>query len=271
MVVTLHVLSLVLYLAAAALLAGSLAGGYGRVIRLGSAVGVAGVMIHGAALGSYVASFGELPLVGLAPSFSALGFIIGLFLLAAAALRDARTLGLILVPIVVILLVAALVLGIRPTGELVAFRGLWLYFHTALAFVGFAGFAVAFAAGVVYLLQFRELKGKRLGRVFRFFPSLGMLDRVGWWSLAIGFPALSLGILVGWAWIARFEGRIELREPKVVWGVLTWLIFAGAIMARAGGAGRTRRGAMASVVAFLVVVAVYVVLRLTEVGTGVFL
>jgi ABC-type transport system involved in cytochrome c biogenesis permease subunit len=271
MVVALHFLALVLYLAAVGLLVGSLYGRRWGAPRLGSLLAGAGVMAHGAGLAAFAVAFGELPLVGLAPSLSVLGFLIGAFLLAAAAFGDARTLGLVLVPQVAVLLIASLALGIEPTGELLAFRGLWLVFHTMLAFLGYAGLAVAFAAGLVYLLQFREIKGKRLGRIFRFFPSLETLDQVGWWSLAIGFPALTLGLLVGWAWAARFDQPLTAGDPKVIWGVLTWVTFAGAIASRAGGAARNRRSALVAVVGFLLVVVVYVLLRALETRGGAFL
>jgi ABC-type uncharacterized transport system permease subunit len=270
MVTALHIVALFCYLALAGALATSLAGGGRAVPRVAGRAAVGAVASHGAGLGAYVAIFGELPLVGLAPSFSVLAFLIGLFLLAVAWPGEARTLGVVLSPLAAVLLGAALVLGVAPTGALAAFRGIWLYFHTTLAFLGFAGLALAFAAGLVYLLQFRELKGKRLGRIFRFFPSLGVLDRVGWWALAIGFPALTLGIVVGWAWAARFEEPWAVREPKVIWGVLTWLIFVSVLVMRVGGAGR-RRGAVASVVGFLLAVVAYIVLRVTEVSGGGFL
>jgi ABC-type uncharacterized transport system permease subunit len=271
MVTALHVVALIFYLAVAGVLAYSLVGGGRGVPPLAGRAAVAAVVAHGAGLGAYAMVFGELPLVGLAPSLSVLSFLIGLSLLVLAWPGEARTLGVVLSPLTALLLGVALVRGISPTGALAAFRGVWLYFHTTLAFLGFAGLALAFAAGLIYLLQFRELKGKRLGRVYQFFPSLGMLDRVGWWALALGFPALTLGILVGWAWAARFEEPWAVREPKVIWGVLTWLIFAGALATRLGGAGRRRRGAVVSVVGFLLAVIAYVVLRSTEVVGGVFL
>lgn len=271
MVTILHILALILYLVAAGLLAGSLAGARSGAPRSGAGVVGAGVVAHGAALMAFAVVFGELPLVGLAPSLSVLGFLIGAFLLAAAVLQDARTLGLMLAPLVALLVGAALVLGIAPAGEPLAFRGPWFYLHAVLAFAGYAGLAVAFAAGLAYLLQFRELKGKRFGRIFRFFPALDTMDVVGRLGLAIGFPALSLGLGLGWAWTIRFQHSLALRDPKVIWGALTWLIFVAALAARSSGAGRNRRGAVVCVVGFLLVVFTYVALRLSEVGGGGFL
>ncbi len=263
MVAILHGLALTLYVIAAGVLVRTLAGARPRVPQRGPAVLAAAVLVHGAGLAAYAAEHGELPLVGLAPSLSVSALLIAAFLFAVAFFREARTLGLVLLPLVALLLAVGLALGIRPSGEALAFRGPWLYLHVLLAFTGYAGLAVAFAAGLVYLLQFRELKEKHFGRVFRFFPSLDTLDVVGRRALAIGFTALTLALGLGWAWTIRFRHSFAIGDPEVMWGILTWLTFMGVIAARAGGPARSRRGALASVVGFVVVVLAYVVLRLT--------
>lgn len=271
MVALLHGLALILYIVAAGVLVRTLAGARPRAPQGGPVVLAAAVLAHGAALAAYAVVHGELPLVGLAPSLSVFGFLTATFLLAVALFREARTLGLVLLPLVALLLVVALALGIRPSGEALVFRGPWLYLHVILAFIGYAGLAVAFAAGLVYLLQFRELKVKRLGRVFRFFPSLDTLDVVGRRALAIGFAALSIALVLGWAWTVRFQNSFAIGEPDVVWGIVTWFTFLAVIAARVGDPARGRRGAMASVVGFAVVVLVYMVLRLNGAGGTAFL
>ncbi len=271
MVLTLHGVALGLYVAGTAGLAAALAGGRASVPRWCMAVNAAGVLCHGAALAAFAGEFGELPLVGIAPSLSSLGFVIAVLATGAGGLGEGRPLGLVVVPLVALLVAVALALGLAPTGEELSFRGPWFALHVVLGFLSYAGLAVAFAAGLLYLLQFRELKGKRFGRMFRFFPPLGTLDRVGRRALAIGFPALSLAIALGWAWTVRFQRSFAVRDPEVIWGLLTWVVFVVALAARAGGAERDRRGALASVIGFVVVVLMYVVLRLSMVEGRVFL
>src|SRR5690625_3371146 len=94
---TLHLLALFFYVTAAVVLAGSLVGGRRNAPRWGGAVVAAGVVCHATALGVYTLTFGQMPLVGLAPSLSFLAFLIGAFLLAALAFRDVHPLGLVLV------------------------------------------------------------------------------------------------------------------------------------------------------------------------------
>jgi HemX protein len=264
--------ALLLYILSAGVLALSFAGGRDTPPRSGTWLAAGGVTLHGAALAVFTATHGELPLVGLSPSLATLGFLIGVFLLVTVATSESRPVGLVLLPLIAVLAALALVLGLQPAGTPLAFRGVWFAFHVLAALVGYAGLAMAFAAGLLYLLQFRELKSKRLGRIFRYFPSLPTLDLLGRWAVAIGFPALTLALLLGWAWTVRFQNSFAPGNPQVIWGVCTWLAFLGVIGARAAGtAGRERRAAAASVLAFVAVVVLYLVLRLSLVAGRLFL
>jgi ABC-type uncharacterized transport system permease subunit len=175
-------------------------------------------------------------------------------------------------PIAALLLAVAILLGIRPTGQPLAFRGPWFALHVLFAFAAYACLTVAAAAGLLYLLQFRELKDKRLGRVFRFLPSLPTLDVVGKGGLLIGFPSLTVALLLGWGWSLRFRQTLGAEEAQVIWGILTWLVFAVMLGVRMPGrTGRERRGALAGVIGFVVVVITYLALRFSPAARGGFL
>lgn len=272
MVTLLFVSALLLYLAASGTLAASFAGGREAAPFTGRLITTGAVLLHGIGLATFTAQYAELPLVGLAPSLSTLAFLIAVFLIATTLTRESRAVGLVLVPLIAVLLATALVIGVAPAGTPMEFRGVWFSFHVLLAFIGYAGLTVAFAAGLLYLLQFRELKDKRLGRIFRFFPSLPTLDLLGRRGLAVGFPALTLALIIAWAWTVRFQNTLHVSDPQVIWGVLTWLMFAAVLIARRrGGGDAPRLAAQASVIGFLVVVAAYFVLRITMAGGRVFL
>lgn len=265
----LHAGALALYALAAALLGVSLARSARRLPAAATGCLALAVALHGGALAAFTARHGELPLVGLGPSLSVLALLVALGSLLLATLGGTGPLGLVLVPVAAAIAGVAEVAGLHPADQEIAFRGPWFTLHVVLAMVGYAGLTVAFAAGLMYLLQFRELKGKRFGAVFRFFPPLDTLDRVGRRALLVGLPFLTASLLLGWAWSERFGPAMGPRNPKVVWGVITWLVFAAALGARArGGSGPARRGAVASVVGFAVVVVAYVVLRAAERAVG---
>lgn len=261
-----------LYLAATGSLAISFAGGRAAVPRAGTALVAAGVALHAAGLVAFVATHAELPLVGLGPSLCTMAFFIALSLLIATVTSESRPVALVLLPLTAVLVGIALALGVAPAEEALAFRGAWFSLHVLLAFAGYAGLTIAFAAGLLYLLQFRELKDRRLGRVFRFFPALPTLDRLGRYGLAIGFPSLTVALLLGWAWTVRFRQTFAPENPQVIWGVITWFAFAVVLAVRSrAGADAERRAAWAGVAGFVFVVLSYLVLRLTVSGSEGFL
>ncbi|HUG00801.1 MAG TPA: cytochrome c biogenesis protein CcsA [Longimicrobiales bacterium] len=266
-----HLAALAAYIVSALLLARSLAEGGRAVPWTASAALAAGVLLHAGALAWFSVRYGELPLAGIGPSLSTLGLVIGLFVLGAASLGEARPLGLAVVPVAAVLTGLALALGIAPSepGGFFGSRG-WFYLHVLLAFGGYAGLALASGAGLLYLLQLRELKDKRFGRVFRFLPSLDKLEDVGRRSLVVGLISLTLGLVLAWAWTVHFQGSLQLREPKVAWAVGTWVVMAAALGLRGGGPRRERWGAALSVGGFVLVVVVYLVLRVGMIHGGFF-
>lgn len=267
----LHGFALGAYLVSCVAVIRTLASGRTDLPRATLPMIAAGVVAHSGGLAAYTARYGELPLVGLGPSLSTLSAVIGLGLIATALLREVRPVALVLLPIIGLLLTFALIIGVAPSGAEMQFRGVWFIAHVFFAFLAYASLAIAFAAGLLYLLQFRALKGKNFGRSFRFFPSLETLDRLGHGALLTGWPSLTIALVLGWAWTVRFLQSLATENPQVIWGVFTWLVFAAAIMARLGGAGRERRGALVSVFGFVVVVIAYFVLRLAMAGGRVFL
>ena len=267
----LHVIALLLYAGVGSVYGLSLATGRSAVPRAGVGLIAAAVAAHATALILFTTTFSELPLVGLGAALSSFAFLVGAGMLAAALVTEARALGLVLAPIIAFVLLVVLAVGVRPTNQELEFRGVWFALHVVLAVTAYAAMALAFAASLLYLLQFRELKDKRFGRVFRFVPSLETLDRLATRALIIGFPALTLALTLGWAWTIRFRHSMSLNDPKVVWALFTWIAFAIALLARRGRVDADRRAARVTVTAFAAIVVVYVVMRITMSGRGFFL
>jgi len=266
-----HVATLVLYIGALILWIRALVAGgdIERETAVAGWVAAAGVGVHFLALLSFSLHFDQLPLTGLAPSLSTLSFLTGVGLLFTLALGEASRIGILIIPLVVILESTALVLGIRPATGTLDFQGAWFALHVSLALASIGAVALAAAAGTLYLLQFRELKARRLGKAVRFFPPLATLDRVGRVGVLAGFIMLTLSLLLGWAWTVNFRNSLQVGDPKTVWGIFIWAAISCALVLRQGE-DPERRGAVGALVAFGLIVASYLVIRLVIDG-GLFL
>ncbi|MFO7765700.1 MAG: c-type cytochrome biogenesis protein CcsB [Pelovirga sp.] len=128
----------------------------------------------------------------------------------------------------------------------------WLFpVHISFAFLGNAAFALAFGAGVMYLVQDRMLKNKRFNRVYRVLPSIDVLDRVNYTCLSVGFPFMTLGLISGAVWANMAWGSYWSWDPKETWALVTWFLYAGLLHGRLTAGWRGRRAAFFSIVAFM--------------------
>ncbi len=267
-----HAVALLLYVGSLILWFRSLlSGGRGRGAVMAFALAAAGVAVHLLALARFTTEFGQLPLNGLGPSLSTVALIIGIGLVATLGLGEGRRVGIVLVPVVILLEAVAVSLGIEPAPEMLDWQGVWFAFHVTLAFAGLGGLAVAFASGLLYLVQLHELNTKRMGRLFQFTPPLATLDRLGRTALVAGLITFTLALILAWLWTINFGQSSDLWNPKVFWAVMCWFIFVAALGVRMGDGVKEQRSALASVVGFSLIVISYLGLRLVSSEGGFFL
>jgi cytochrome c-type biogenesis protein CcsB len=131
-----------------------------------------------------------------------------------------------------------------------ALNSWWFPLHVTLAFLGNAAFAMAFAAGVMYLLQDRMLKSKRFSALYYRLPSLDTLDNINYRALSFGFPLMTLGIISGAAWAESVWGTYWSWDPKETWALLTWFVYAALLHGRLSIGWRGRRAALFAIIGF---------------------
>jgi len=128
-------------------------------------------------------------------------------------------------------------------------RSRWLYIHTPLVILGYVAFFIAFSAAVLYLIQERELKAKRV--FYSRLPSLEICDDLAYRSLAIGFPLMTLGILSGALWAQQELGVSWMSDPKILWAFLTWFIYLVLINYRLIAGWRGKKAAYLAIAGFV--------------------
>jgi cytochrome c-type biogenesis protein CcsB len=132
-------------------------------------------------------------------------------------------------------------------------QSVWLPAHVAPAFLGYAVFAIAFCLSWIYLLQERQLKGKRKGTFFRRLPSLETLDDLNYRFVTWGFALFTVGIIGGSVLAKQTWGALWSWEPVQVCSTITWLLYAGLLHARTVG-WRGRKAAAVTIIGFVLVV-----------------
>ncbi len=127
----------------------------------------------------------------------------------------------------------------------------WFAIHILLAFIGNAAFAVAFGIGIMYLLQEHYIKSKHLSGIFQKLPSLQILDEINYRMITIGFPLLTLAIITGAIWAESAWGTYWRWDPKEVWSLITWFIYALILHVRLTVGWRGKKAAFLSIIGFL--------------------
>lgn len=219
----------------------------------------AGLLAHGFALVSLAGEGGASALTGLGPSLSFAGFAVAATLLVVELLARDVTLTLAAAPLAALLTAAGNIAGLRPMLDAQGGRALWLALHIVLAFVALASYATAAAAGTMYLVAHHDLKSRRFGAVFRFFPPLATLDRVNHVSLVAGFLGLTVAIALAAGYSLAYRAIVI---PQVVWGGVAWVALAALTLGRLRGSLQARRAAAISVATFGMVLALYLAVRL---------
>ncbi len=137
-------------------------------------------------------------------------------------------------------------------------RSSWLGIHVTLAFLGDAAFALAFAISIVYILQEYQLKAHKFGNTFRKLPSLEILDALNHRVITIGFLLLTLGMITGALWARTSLGSYLQGDPREIWSLITWVIYAALLHGRLTVGWRGRRSAIMAIIGFSVLVFAFI-------------
>ncbi len=151
----------------------------------------------------------------------------------------------ITVVIALILLIFAAMLPSRPVPLIPALQqSVLLSVHVASAMVAYAALTVGFASSLMYVIRStREGAEKRLE----------IFDTISYHTVMVGFPFLTLTIILGAVWADIAWGRYWGWDPKETASLVTWLVYAGYFHSRVLAGWRGRRSAILLMVGFLAI------------------
>ncbi len=254
-----HLLPLLLYAAAAAAYAAHFARRDPRTGRLATATLGAGVLAHTFVIGMQTMAAGDLPLVGTSGAISAFVWLLGLAYLYIELTSDERALGAPVAALLALLeIIPALDPAVQPRPPLL--QSPLFTIHILSVLFGYASFALAFVLGVTYVLLFKEIKAKQLGFFYARLPSLQILDVMNGRAVTVGWICLTLGVVVGGVWAAQVQSSpdpraqaMSIADPKILVAVVSWALYAFAVVARRTAGWSGRRAAYLSTVGFLII------------------
>lgn len=181
---------------------------------------------------------------------SLLAFLVGaLFLVFWIKYRTVSP-GIFVFPLVFLLtMVAAIGQQSQEFTSPLLRRG-WIFVHVTLIFLGYAALFLSFVASMLYLVQERRLKSKKIGKWLRL-PPLEVIDEIGYRALLLGFPFITLGLIAG-AIVAQEQfGAGFFRDPKIALSIMVWVIYMVLLFTRWSAGWRGRKAAFLSTFAFV--------------------
>jgi len=133
-----------------------------------------------------------------------------------------RNMGLI---VALLLLIFATVKHAKPEPLVPALQqSTLLSVHVASAVVAYGIFTIGFCAAILFLIQNR--------RNLTWLPDKEVLDNISFRSVTVGFPFLTLTIVLGAIWADIAWGKFWSWDPKETASLVTWLIYAAYMHAR---------------------------------------
>jgi len=166
--------------------------------------------------------------------------------IAVARRRPAlRYLGVfVIVPVLLTLGLALTVLYV-PAGPLLpALKSYWLVIHVAAAIISGGVFTVGGVVTALYLVQERWERRGVTNSLSRRLPTAEQLDQSAYRLFAFVFPLWTFAIVAGAIWAENAWGTYWSWDPKETWALVTWVVFAGYLHARATAGWKGRKAAI---------------------------
>lgn len=125
-------------------------------------------------------------------------------------------------------------------------NSLLLSAHVFSAVIAYGAFTIGFLASVLLLAQ----RGDRI----RALPAAETLETIGYRCVIVGFPFMTLVIVLGAIWADVAWGSFWSWDPKETASLVTWLIYAGYLHTRILSKWQGRKSAIFLIAGFAAVV-----------------
>jgi cytochrome c-type biogenesis protein CcsB len=117
--------------------------------------------------------------------------------------------------------------------------------HVASAVIAYGTFTIGFGTAILFLFQNHY--------AISWLPDINTLDEMSYRAVLIGFPFLTLVIILGAIWADLAWGRYWAWDPKETASLTTWLIYSVYLHTRIRHSWKGNRSAVLLIIGFIAV------------------
>ena len=222
--------------------------------RVGLWVAALGLVFQTVAIILRGFSAGHVPFVGAYESLVLVSWAVVLVWHVLESFTKMRAVGLFVLPVVLVLLTAALIKYDAPGSLTPALRSDIVVLHVVVMLTAIGCLYVAGGAAILYLIEQSLLRRHRADGVLGRLPSLGTLEKLVYHATLVGLPFLTAGMLAGIIRAETFNVPDWWLDPMVLLAIGAWALYAALLW------GRVRADWVGSRIAWLAVSGMVVLL-----------
>ncbi|MBN9643892.1 c-type cytochrome biogenesis protein CcsB [Corynebacterium mendelii] len=163
----------------------------------------------------------------------------------------------VLVPVVALVFYGGVKLSVAAGPLNPALKSYWIIVHVSIVSAGAGVGLISGVASLMYVLRMRQTPGKEtgfFGTIARPLPSAKTLDAIAYKCAIWALPIFGLGIVLGALWAESAWGRFWNWDPKETVSLITWVLYAAYLHARATSGWRDQKAAWINILAFATMV-----------------
>lgn len=184
-----------------------------------------------------------------------LGITLGVMVAAAIALHRKSWRSLwpwVLTPMLALMFYGGTDLYAESAPVVPALQSNWLPIHVSTVAIGASIGIVSGVAALLYLLRLWQAPGQEkgfFGALAKPLPTAKKLDTLAYRAAIITLPTFGLGVLLGAIWAESAWGRFWGWDPKETVSLITWILYAAYLHARATPSWKGWKAAIINIVA----------------------
>ena len=158
----------------------------------------------------------------------------------------------LLFPMVIAMFLNSTVFHMQAAPVVPALQSYWMPVHVSSVSIGASVGLVSGAFALLYLLRMRQPRGEEhgvLGAIARPLPDAKTLDQIAYKTAVVTLPLFGIGIVFGAIWAEVAWGRFWGWDAKETVSMVTWILYAAYLHARATAGWKSTAAAWINVFA----------------------